>query len=201
MITNYVTIKTIIEKLNRFNIPGGYWNVEEIKEWTYDALSAINTLEDKVELGCNVEIKDGKGILPNNLTNIKEVLEGESNYPMESTDIGRQFDRDLQYKLYNGHIYTDFNEGFVIINYLGFPEKDNSPLIPDNRYYITAIESFIKYKIGERAYWENRILERQLQMLEQEWLFYLPAAQNSNKLNILKDSNKFRRISNRHYSG
>jgi hypothetical protein len=201
MITNYITINTIIEKLNRFNIPGGYWNIEEIKEWTFDTLNSINTIEDKVEMSCNITITNGKGILPSNVSNIKYILEGETAYPMEETDIGREFNKELQYKIYNGYVYTDFDEGYVIINYLGYPEKDNSPLIPDNNYYIKAVESFIKYKIGERAYWQGKILERQFQMLEQEWLFYLPAAQNSNKLNILKDSNKFRRISNRYYSG
>ena len=201
MINNYISLDSIIEKINRFKIPGGYWNIDELKEWTYDALSAINTIEDKVELGAEIDIIDNKGLLPSNMTIIKGIYESESMYPMTEIHIGEDFYQPLQYKIFNGYIYTytDFVTGFVTINYLGHPEKDNAPLIPDNRYYIKAIESFIKYKIGERSFWQSKIVTGQLHMLEQEWLFYLPAARNINKMDILNNSKKFRKISNRHF--
>jgi hypothetical protein len=199
LITNYTTIQAIIERLNRFTIPGGYWNIEEIKEWTYDALSAIGTIEDKVEISATVEIIDNKGVLPDNLMNVRTVLDGDSGFDMEYLNIGATFTNELQYKIYNSHIYVNFAEGFVTINYLGSPEKDGLPIIPDNRYFVSAVESYIKYKIGERSFWQNKILFNQLQLLEQEWLFYLPAAKNSVKMNILQHPDAFRKIRNRHF--
>jgi hypothetical protein len=194
----YTTIHYIVEKLNSFNIPGGYWNLAEIKEWTYDALSIIGTIENKIEAIKKIEIIDGKGQLPSNLIDVVRVLEGDSDYPMEFVNTGQTFTTDLQYKIFNSHIYPNFDNGFVNLYYLALPEEDGLPLIPDNSYFISAVLSYYRFKIGERAYWQNRILENQLNRLEQEWLFYIPAAKGSMKMNILKQETTFKKINMRH---
>lgn len=202
MISNYIGIERIIEKINRFKIPGGYWNIEEIKEWTYDTLEAINDKYSRIKATQDVEIIDDMAKIP------IEVESLESVYLVEDGEKTDKLEEILPYKsltstdyiLNSGYIYTKLTDakGLLRLEYYTVPtDDDNSPLIPDNRMYISAIEAYIQYMIAKRAYFQGKILERQLQMLEQEWLYYLPAAQASQKLDILKDPNRFKRIHNK----
>lgn len=199
MLSDYIPIDTVIEKINRRNIPWATFNIEEIKEWVFECLSKINTIIDKVEIIDTIEIINNKGKLSTNMHSILEVSEGISSYPMRELNIGKEF-TDLTYQIFNGMIFTDFATGYIEIKYLAFPELNNSPLIPNNNYYISAVEAYLLYKLGERAYWNNFILLNQFQLVEQDWLFYLPAAQCSTKMNLFKNSKEFRKIAHRHYT-
>jgi hypothetical protein len=199
MISNYITIDRVIEKINRFKIPGGYWNIEELKEWTYDALGAINDKTVRIKTYCYIEIVDNKGKIPADVEVIDTVLTSEGKVLQENIPY-----KDLlktEYEIHNGFIYTNFNSGKdkLTVNYYTVPLDENgNPLIPDNRLYIAAIEAFLQYMIAKRAFMQGKILLQQLQMLEQEWLFYLPAAINSQKLDIMKDPNRFSKIHHRY---
>ena len=200
MNSNYVGIDHIIEEVNRISIPNSYWNIDEIKEWTYKALSFIDTKQAQIQSSTIVEIIDNKGLIPADVTKIdKVILEGniekELHYilPIEKINANN-------YEINAGYIYIYPEKAKLTIQYYTIPiDSEGAPLIPDDKYYIQAIIAYIRFNLGTRAYWQNKILERQLTMLEQEWLFYLPAAQNSTKLNTLRDSKRFRRISNRHF--
>jgi len=199
MINNYITIDRVVEKINRFKIPGGYWNIEELKEWTYDALGAINDKTVRVKATKIIEIISDKGKIPADVEAIDSILNPDGELIQEILP-----NRDLDEKTYmisNGYIYTDFgtDKDYVTINYYTVPlDEDGNPLIPDNRLYISAIEAYLQYMIGKRAFLQGKILQQQMQMLEQEWMFYLPAAINSQKLDIMKDSSRFSRIHNKY---
>ena len=202
MITKYVNINSIIEEINRESIPNTYWNIEEIKEWIYKALSFIDTKVANIQASTIIEIIDNKGIIPAEVEKIDRVIlvndddtEKELYYILANEEINSN-----NYDINAGFIYVDFEEGKVTLNYYTIPiDEEGRPLIPDNIYYIQAVISYIKFKLGKRAYWQGKILERQADDLEREWLFYLPAAQNSKKMSILQDSKRFRKISNRHF--
>jgi hypothetical protein len=201
MISNYVTIDRVIEKVNRFKIPGGYWNLEEIKEWTYDVLEKINDQTARVKAIVQIEIVDDKGKIPAYVETIISVYDDYTGDKLENILPYKTLNNNT-YILNGGFIYTDLKEGTgkgrLTINYLTVPtDEDGNPFIPDNNYYISAVEKYILFKIGERAYWSGKILERQLLMLEQEWLFYLPAAQASQKMDLIHDPKRFARIHNR----
>lgn len=198
MIGNYITIDRIIEKINRFKIPGGYWNIEELKEWTYDALSAINDKTARVRASKVVEIVDNKAMVPADVEAI-DTITNSSGTIIQEVLPHRDLDKET-YLISNGFIYTNFDSGKdnITINYYTVPLDENgNPLIPDNRLYISAIEAFLQYMISKRAFMQGKILQQQLQMVEQEWLFYLPAAINSQKMDVMKDPNRFGRIHNK----
>ena len=179
---NYVSLDLIIERLNTIKLPDQEINLSEIKEWTWEALSKIGTLENFIDASIQVEIIDGKGEIPKNIHSIHSILEGESGYNMEQINKSDSF-KTLTYKLNAGFIFTSFEEGSVIFQCSIFPlDADNKPLIPDNEYFISAIYAYIRMKLGERAFWRNKIVGQQFQWLEKEWLFYCPAAKNQTKM-------------------
>ena len=201
MTTNYVGIERIIEEVNRVKIPNTYWNIDEIKEWTYRALSFIDTKLANIKASTIIEIIDNKGLIPPNVEIVDKVILEEASGDKELHKILPTEElNNNNYDVNTGYIYVNFAEGKVTLNYFTTPVDDQGrPLIPDDVYYIKAVVSFIRYRLGERAYWQNKILERQLNMLETDWYFYLPAARANNKMNILRDSKRFRKISNRHF--
>lgn len=179
---NYTSLDLVIERLNTSKIPGVEWNISELKEWTWEALSKIGVIQEFIELPLEVEIIDGKGEIPSNIHTIHSVLEGDSSYNMSQIKHFEDF-TTLTYKLNNGYIFTDFDKGTVVFNAYVFPlDEEGKPLIPDNEYYISAIYSFLRMKLGERLYWQNKIVGQQYQMLQREWEFYCPAAKNSSKM-------------------
>jgi hypothetical protein len=202
MITSYVGIEYIIEEINRQPIPNTYWNIEEIKEWTYQALSFIDTKMANIKAKTSIEILNGKGIIPSEIERIDKVfIEFDKNTIKELHEILPYEELNSNnYTINAGYIYVNFEKGNLSVEYYTVPtDITGKPLIPNNIYYIKAVISYIRYKLGDRAFWQNKILQNQLQMLEQEWLFYLPSAQTSQKINIIKDSKRFRKISNRHF--
>jgi hypothetical protein len=198
MVSNYITIDRVIEKINRFKIPGGYWNIEELKEWTYDALSAINDKTSRVRASKIIEIADNKTQIPADVESISTITDSNENILQEVLPY-RDLDSET-YLISNGYIYTNFDSGTEVltINYFTVPLDENgNPLIPDNKLYISAIEAYLQYMIAKRAFMQGKILGQQLQMLEQEWSFYLPAAIASQKMDIMQNPNRFGRIHNK----
>lgn len=198
MVSNYISLDRIIEKINRLKIPGGYWNIEELKEWSYDALDAINDKYAKVKNTKLIEIINNKAKLPADIQTIYTIFDNDENKLEEVLPYD-----DLEkstYSLNAGYIYTNFDSGYnrLTINYSTVPlGEDGNPLIPDNRYYISAIEAYLHYMIAKRAFIQGKILQNQFQMLEQEWYICLPAATASQKLDILKDPSRFSKIHNK----
>jgi hypothetical protein len=202
MVSNYISVDRVIEKINRFKIPGGYWNIEELLEWVYDALDAINDRTSHVKATKDVEVIDNVAKIP------IEVETLESIYTLKDGKKDIRLEEILPYKalssstyiLNNGCIYTDLTEGKgqLRFEYYSIPMDDEGrPLIPDNRLYISAIEAYLQYMIAKRAYFQGKILERQYLMLEQEWHFHLPAAQASQKMDLMKDPKRFASIHNK----
>lgn len=179
---NYISLDLIIERLNTNKLPGQEWNISELKEWTWEALSKMNVVQEFIEESLEIEIIDGKGEIPSNIHSLHSVLEGVSGYNMSEIDSFDEFGV-LTYKINAGYIFTSFDKGTVILNCFIFPvDEDNRPLVPNNEYYISAVYSFIRMKLGERLMWQNKILFNQYQFLEREWFFYCPAATNSTKM-------------------
>lgn len=210
MISNYISIDRIIEKINRFKIPGGYWNIEELKEWTYDALGAINDKTVRVAASKIIEIVDNKGKIPADVEAIHSIINNELKDSSSKYDQSRATMHEVlshmpleesTYIIVNGYIYTSIKngKGNLTINYFTVPlDEEGNPLIPDNKLYISAIEAYLQYMIAKRAFMQGKILGHQLQMLEQEWLFYLPAAINSQKMSIMQDAKRFGRLHNKY---
>lgn len=193
MISNYVSLDLIIERLNSIKIPGQTWNISELKEWTWQALSKIGEVNRFIENSVEVDVVDNKAILPKNIHEIHSILEASSGFNMDKLNGYEEF-RDLTYKINAGVIFTDFDKGSILINGYYFPiDENDKPLIPDNEYFISAVYSFLQMKLGERLMWQNKISPSQFQYLQREWYFYCPAAKNESKMPREDELHSFKR--------
>lgn len=182
MTFNYVSLDLVIDQLNSIKLPGQEWNISELKDWTWEALSLIGAVQEFVDTSIEVEILDGKGEIPTNIHSLHSVLEGDSAYNMVELPAFAEF-TTLSYKTNAGYIFTDFDKGTVIFNCSVFPvDEEGKPMIPDNVMYIKAVYSFIRMKLGERLMWQKKILLNEFKYLQSEWLFYCPGASNSTKM-------------------
>ena len=165
MTLNYVKIDYIIEKINSGNIPGTYWNLDEIKEWIYDALSKINTSKTKIYSKIQIEIIDSKGIIPGYVETLLKVWDNQDRellQPFANNNI-----TEGTYLINNGFIYVNYESGYVNIEYYSFPiDSEGNPLIPDDNYFISAIIAYIRFKLGERAFFQGKMMQNQFQYLE-----------------------------------
>ncbi|MCP4255504.1 MAG: hypothetical protein GY775_19285 [Candidatus Scalindua sp.] len=200
MISNYVSIDKVIEKINRFKISGGYWNKEELLEWSYDALEAINDKYSKIKASVTLTLKDNKVKIPGDVESIHTVYTVEDiEKRLQELLPGRSLTEN-DYLLNGGYLSTNLKDSNMqlVIDYYTIPlDANDYPMIPDNRAYLSAVEAYLQFMIGKRAFYQGKILQNQFQALEQEWLFHLPSAQSSQKLNILKDPDRFMRIHNK----
>jgi len=193
---NYLHINHIIERIQRDGIAQYGFNEEEIKEWTYDALRKIKTKHTTKYSVTPLEVKDYAAKIPNNIYEIEGVYNSKDEELMTPIYSGQL--KENNYIIENNYIYVAFETGVVYIAHTDIITDENGdPMIPDDIYYISAIEAYIKYKIGERAVLNNKLPAAFFQRLEQEWLFALPAVKGNNNMSIMKDQKKFRSISNR----
>ena len=199
MMANYVSIDTVIEQLNRDYISGTHWNIDELKEWTYEALSKISTKISNVKAITEIEVIDGKAKIPAEVELIKRVVRIDTSEKTELHELLPNYDLDdYTYLLNEGFIHVNFEKGLIELHFYTTPiDLEGRPMIPDTVYYKSAVVAFLQYKIGRRAYFAGKILENQLNHLEQEWYFYNSAAKANSKMKILQDSKRFRRLHNR----
>lgn len=194
---NYVSLLQIAERVYKTGL-----NVEEIQfydlvELAGQALQKIGVPYAYVTKVTNgegsmpnpVTIADYRGTLPTDIVSIISVREYDLKYPMVKvagsfpptyTTNNLPSDGDntmLGYRIENGYIFTNFEEGQVEISYKAFlTDTDGFPKIPDNERYIQAITSYCNYIIAQRLWLQDRLSRDKFQHLEQEWLFYVNSA-------------------------
>jgi len=56
----------------------------------------------------------------------------------------------------NGEIFTNFEEGIILLNYYAYPYDENGvPKVPDNPKFKLAIEQYLKWKVLENLWVNN----------------------------------------------
>jgi len=84
---------------------------------------------------------------------------------------------DLQYKINNNHIFTNFKEGEVELSYTALPcDEQGFPLIPDNVKYVQAVKAYVASKIAFKLYIQDKMNNQKLTRIEQERDWYMGAA-------------------------
>ena len=198
MTNNYVNMDFIIERFNKVKIQGGSFNEEELLEWTYEALQEINNRENLINIKEILHLRENKVKLPFEIQNILKV-EDANNTQLHESYNGFELKQPDDYIINNGYLYTNAISP-ITIYYSTIPLDENDrPLIPDENYLIKAIISYLRFKVGERAFWAGKILNVQYNLLKQDWLWNLPSAQHTPKMRILEDPTKFARVYSRHF--
>ena len=192
---NYISSKIILEKITKFHIPGADWNDEEIHEWIYEALEMINNNRNLVLDEVQLILEDGKVKLPVEIQEIKQIVTPDTDVRLEESLDGYTLKHDYNYLINNGYLYTNLAEDIINVVYSSIPlDEDDYPMIPDDSYFLKALEAYCRFKIGERAYFAGKLMNPQYQTLQQDWLWRLPGATTSGKMDIMNDKYKFAKI-------
>ena len=158
---NYVSLKRVLERLDRIKLPSQYYNIEEVKEWAYDALNEIVVKENLIPTDTRLEVIDGAVQLPSNFERFDSVYYDETEDLTTEGDIKKYVPlielapqeefKTMSFKIYNGYIYVDFDEGYVLLKYYAFPiDEEGWPMVPDNPFFIGAVEHYLRYMIGQK---------------------------------------------------
>ena len=161
MAGDYVSLRHIIERLNRVKLPEQEFNISDIKEWCYQALRRIGIKQQSIATDEVIEIIDSVGKLPSNYETVIDVYEYESGYCLMPLNPNDYF-KTMSYKIQSGYIYTDFEEGKVYLHYYALAiDSEGLPLIPNTEYNISAVEAFLRFKLGEQLYWQRKIVAQE----------------------------------------
>lgn len=182
-ITDYVSLETIIERVNSEDPSNGEraWSSDDMLEWIGQAIEMIGGVQPYVEMTATIEINQGKGSLPSRIRDLIEVLEYDLNVPME--DVGNTGDfKDFSYKAHGGSIYTDFETGKIFLRYLSPPTDDRGyPLILNEERYIKGVVSYCLERIAKRLLIRRQIDGGIYQIFERDKSYYMMAARNATR--------------------
>jgi hypothetical protein len=149
-------------------------------------------------IGSNTYTTQFSPVLLSNKTFYKSIVYEDKNYldlynssNYEYTIIGNV----------NKKFRFNFKEGLVAVSYLKrqVDEETGYPLIPDNISAISAITYYVKWKITEYHFWNNRQgSDSKIKYFEKKWLKYVKQAKNHFKMpktidehyNLMKQSLK-----------
>jgi len=194
---NYVSILRVAERVYKSGLNVDEINFYDMIEWVGDAIAKIGVsyaYMDRVTNGESdqedpITIADFRGTLPTDLVYITGVrdttthsslVEEVGSFRVTYNNSNLVNDGDpvmLAYRIENGYIYTNFEEGEVEISYMAYKTDTNGwPMIPDDERYITACVAYVMYMIGYRLFLQDRLDERKFLYLEKEWLFYVNSA-------------------------
>jgi hypothetical protein len=197
MTTDYLSINTFIERYNSTAFPGVNYTKSEMIEWAFELLRKIGTTQPLQLLDEKIDVINHRAKLPLKISRIVEVKEESTKYPMSELMDGRQF-RDLTYVINSGYLVADFENGAIILTYYGWPVDDSGyPKIPNEQYYISAVESYLLYKMAIKAWTQRKISLNEVQELERNSSFYIMGARNNDKMPSFNQFKSFRSKHNR----
>jgi hypothetical protein len=209
MISNgkYISVEPIISKVYRDMGMAEDINMIDAIEWAGEAMEFIGAtvyLTSKVE---SAEVREYRAKLPCDLHYIEtiggvpiklgedECIDKDLTFkPMRySTDsfhhwyCGRTTDHycvsDLTYTVNDSFIFTNFDEGKVLISYKAMPTDDRGyPMIPDDVKFREAVAGHIKWRIAFIKWMSGNLPGAVYQKIEQDRDWYIGAAQTRDKM-------------------
>jgi len=195
MIANYISSTIIKESLHKKPIFNVLWNPEEIDEWVFRALRKIGVKKQYIMLSKTLSVEGGKTKLPTQLNSLERVVDHSTGQEIEEVFQAETLGL-FKYKVNGNYLLFDDSQEDIDITYTSLPLDDNgNALIPDNEYYISAIEAYIRFQLSEKGYYQRKVSLNEVQRLEQEWNFYILSTQNEMKK---ISSQRFKTIQNKH---
>lgn len=204
-----VSSGNIIAKLYRDNPNFDSVNNSDLIEWIGEAIEFIAApmaYEEKVVV---VEISNDRAKLPCDLHAVQSISiypclisETDCPDPIEknlftqmrySTDVYHMYCKgadfadncssDYTYKLNDGYIFANHDEGYVMISYWAIPTDDKGwPKIPDNIRYREGVTTHLAWKLARGA-WTRGKMSRDMYMdyaRERDW--YIGSAGNAARI-------------------
>lgn len=196
MISNYVSIKTIIDKLYRDLGLNKEISESNIIEWTNEALLKIGAYAQFTEVSNCLDIVNGKACLPNGFYKLVDIMHNNKpmhwatntmihNYQCDGCSIPTCC-TDHSFYINDNYIITDIPANEVqklCIVYLGMPvDSDGYPMIPDDVYFSEACAKYSTYMLDYQDWRKGQLPDKVLQKSEQDWLFYVNSARGAANL-------------------
>jgi len=192
----YTSIERVIENVIRDTGFTDEVDFVEIIEWAYRAMELIGAPQIYItrvtdgDKAMNhpdpVVIENYKGELPCDMHRIIQIREwcNKGGLSESTTDFIKSANTPEayvgevnNYKIDEGWIFTNFQEGLLEIAYEAFPVDANGyPSIPDDERYLKAVESYICERIATRLWIQDKISTEKKNHFEREWLFYVRSA-------------------------
>lgn len=105
------------------------------------------------------------------------------------------FPTDPTYRLSDNFIFTNFKRGRILMAYKAYPlDKEGFPLIPDNIKYKQACQWYITKKFLYKGWIKGEVSDTQFKYVEEEYNFYVTAAQGAGKTPSLDKLESYRKM-------
>lgn len=195
MLINYISLKrTIGRLLKEYGLPDTSY-IEDIPQWTEDAINIIgisnyyinkhklSKIEDsRTKLPCDIENLIGVFVVPGfgittNHSNLRRLFLQNSPYFGKGKGY-ETLGKETGYGTINGgYLDTSFDKGYVYFAYTGIPlDAENYPLVPKDAHLNTALQYYFINRMSLSGF-KHPILDfdKSLQLWEREY----PRAGNS----------------------
>lgn len=198
MITNFVSINTVIAKLYRDL--GINYDISEsdVYEWCAEALGMIGAYSQYEEISECLTLTNGKAKLPCGFYKLVDInYKGRpvywatntnaNNYQCHDCRIPTCINSGCEFTFYLNDSYLISNiedknniEASICIVYLGVrTDEDGIPMIPDDVYYMKALVSYVTSMLDYQDWRKGKVPDKVFQKSEQDWLFYVNSARGS----------------------
>lgn len=178
---NYVDLNFIIEKVKEEELPNVNSKEMQIKEWIYEALRSLGSsiVYEAVGIELDIDTVNKRVRIPNGLNYIRTIKDENLNDMAEiKTSFNDQMSNMPSYFISGRHIYVNTPTKKLNVEALQIPIDDNgNPLITDNPYVISAVISYVLFRVAKRLWLTKRLSDSKFEYLEREWLFYARAAE------------------------
>ena len=188
----YTSIERVVENVIRDTGFTDEISWPDIVEWVFIAQELINVPNAYVKKATDgnedyghyspIEIINYRGELPcdfHKLIDIREhcskmqVNHNTDTFAISNNNPSFSLNTSITYTINNNYIFTNIESGFLEIVYWAFPTDDNGlPMIPDDVYYIRAIEAYLTERIGRKLWIQGKLARDVYQLFEQDWLWY-----------------------------
>lgn len=190
-----VSLKTIADKLKQNPLMHDM-NWEFIVSRAVECLGVIGTPAMYVDKTTDLNIKQFRALLPPDMLGITGVSKVHNNglIPMRTSEdilsqdyagfgnlpgIDDTTRTDYTYSTSHSAIFTDFEEGNVILSYQTIPtDEDCFPLIPGSPELLRAVEAYLRYKWYDILNDLDQVSDRKLAKVESTYYWYVGQAQN-----------------------
>lgn len=191
MITNFISIKSVMDKLYRDLNLNDELNESVCIEWIAEGLSFIGAFGQYETKSTTMEISDHRSILPCGFYRLSEPPTYNNNvmHYAGNSMFGSFWCEDCriptcctEYNFYiqNGYFHTSLEEGTVCLSYIGIPvDEDGYPKIPDDPYYMKACTMYVTKMLDWQKWRKGQVPDKVMQDSQAQWDFYVQAARGS----------------------
>ena len=173
----YISLREILSRVTRHAMLQEV-DLEAVIQYTLELFGLIGVpqiFEDKLARLC---VHNFMAELPCDIVRIIQVRDEKTGIALRAmTDSFNTESRFIpggaSFKTQNGILVTSFPEGNVLVAYKAIHvDADNLPMLPDDQVFLLALENYIKMRVFEAKYDQDKIRRDVLEKAEQQYSFY-----------------------------